>query len=104
MIFYFISTGSALQEKVAIVTGASSGIGKAVAKALAGSGVKVAMAARRVDQLREVESEITNDGGVCISVKTDVVARSQVMSRVMRKLTMWFSNRHKLSCTRTGDG
>ena len=72
-------TGSALQEKVAIVTGASSGIGKAVAKALAGAGAKVAMAARRVDQLREVESEITKDGGVCISVKTDVVNRIQVL-------------------------
>ena len=106
MVIDFISTGSALQEKVAIVTGASSGIGKAVAKALAGSGVKVAMAARRVDQLREVESEITKDGGVCISVKTDVVARSQVCEPRHEKTDnevfeqVW----HKLSFTRTGDG
>ena len=68
-----------LQDKVAIVTGASSGIGKAVAMALAGAGAKVSMAARRVDQLREVKSEITKSGGVCISVKTDVATRSQVL-------------------------
>lgn len=47
----------------ALVTGASQGIGRAIAKGLAGQGVKVAMAARRVGILREVASEIRAAGG-----------------------------------------
>lgn len=71
-------TGKALQNKVAIVTGASSGIGKAIAVALADAGAKVAMAARRVDRLQEMESTIAANGGVSISVKTDVTNRAEV--------------------------
>lgn len=70
--------GSALQNRVAIVTGASSGIGKAIAMALARSGVKVAMAARRVERLQEVQKVITEAGGVAITVKTDVSNREEV--------------------------
>ena len=75
---FYIFAGSVLQDRVAIVTGASSGIGKAIAVTLAGAGVKVAMAARRIDLLKEVESDITKMGSVCISVKTDVTKRAEV--------------------------
>ena len=62
-----------LRGKVAIVTGASSGIGRAVALRLAGAGVKVALAARRVDLLAGLRTEIEAGGGSAICVATDVV-------------------------------
>ena len=77
---YFV--GSALQDKVVIVTGASSGIGKAIAITLASAGAKVAMAARRIELLQEVESAITKMGNVCICVKTDVTNRAEVLCLV----------------------
>ncbi len=67
-----------LDGKVAIVTGSSSGIGAATAVALSRAGAKVAMAARRVDRLKEIEKNITEDEGIAISVKTDVTQRSEV--------------------------
>ncbi|CAG2192433.1 unnamed protein product [Mytilus edulis] len=64
--------------KVAIVTGASSGIGEAIGITLAKAGAKVALAARRVDKLEDVKRTIEELGGVCIQVKTDVAVRSDV--------------------------
>lgn len=52
-----------LKDKTALVTGASVGIGRAIAKALAAEGVRVAVAARRVDKLRELAEEIRAAGG-----------------------------------------
>ena len=52
------------KDHTALVTGASQGIGRAIAKGLAGQGVKVAMAARRVATLAEVADEIRTAGGV----------------------------------------
>jgi NAD(P)-dependent dehydrogenase (short-subunit alcohol dehydrogenase family) len=52
-----------LEGKVALVTGASSGLGRAFALALAGAGAKVFLAARREEKLRELAREITEAGG-----------------------------------------
>jgi len=52
-----------LQGKVALLTGASSGLGRAFAVALGRAGVKVFLAARREEKLREVVREITDAGG-----------------------------------------
>jgi NAD(P)-dependent dehydrogenase (short-subunit alcohol dehydrogenase family) len=52
-----------LRGKVALVTGASSGLGRAFALALAGAGAKVFLAARREEKLREAVHEITQQGG-----------------------------------------
>lgn len=49
-----------LQDKVAVVTGASSGIGKAIARALSGAGCKVVLASRSVDKLRDLQEELSN--------------------------------------------
>lgn len=68
-----------LAGKVAVVTGASSGIGAAVASALAAEGADVAIAARRVEVLDSLKSKITSTSGVkVLSHATDVTDRSQV--------------------------
>jgi NAD(P)-dependent dehydrogenase (short-subunit alcohol dehydrogenase family) len=61
-----------LDGKVAIVTGASSGLGVAFARALAEAGADVALGARRVDRLEETRAMVTSLGGRAIAVATDV--------------------------------
>ena len=61
-----------LQDKVAIVTGASSGIGWATAKLFASEGAKVVVAARRGPVLDDLVSEITADGGVAVAHVGDI--------------------------------
>ena len=65
-----------IKDKVAIVTGASSGIGYATALALSKAGAKVAIGARRTDKLSELENEITKNGGQAFSQKLDVTKKS----------------------------
>ncbi|MFP4471895.1 MAG: SDR family oxidoreductase [Bacteroidales bacterium] len=67
-----------LKDKVAIITGASSGIGEATARALSAEGAKVVLAARRVDKLEKLKSELEEAGGEALVVQTDVVKRDQV--------------------------
>lgn len=61
-----------LSDSVAIVTGASSGIGEATAEALAKEGASVVLAARRVDELKTLADRITTEGGDAFVVETDV--------------------------------
>jgi NAD(P)-dependent dehydrogenase (short-subunit alcohol dehydrogenase family) len=61
-----------LENKVALVTGASSGIGKHFAKLLAKQGAKVVLGARRKEKLDTVVSEIIDAGGTAMSVVLDV--------------------------------
>ncbi len=58
--------------KVVIITGASSGIGKACALEFANNGASVVLAARRENELKKTEEEIKMQGGDAMSVKTDV--------------------------------
>ena len=67
-----------LAGRVAVVTGASSGIGAAVAAGLAKEGAYVAIAARRLDALESVKSRIAGSGGKVLACKTDVTDRAQV--------------------------
>lgn len=75
---------ASLAGSVAIVTGASSGIGRATAVALAGAGAAVAVAARRADRLDEVVARIRRDGGRALAAATDVADRKAVFALVER--------------------
>jgi 3-oxoacyl-[acyl-carrier protein] reductase len=67
-----------LKDKVAIVTGASQGIGRDTALALAQAGAKVAVAARNEEKLATLVSEIEVAGGAALAVKMDVADADQV--------------------------
>src|SRR5882762_5781833 len=62
-----------LAGRVALVTGASSGIGAAAAEALAAAGATVALVARRADRLNTLVSRIEERGGKAISLPGDVI-------------------------------
>lgn len=66
------------QEKVVIITGASSGIGEATAKELASKGAKLVLAARREDRLQKLQEEIEADGGKVVYKVTDVTSHEQM--------------------------
>jgi len=69
-----------LNDRVAVVTGASSGIGGAVAERFAAEGARVALIARRQERLRELTEQINSAGGTAISVRTDVADMAAVTS------------------------
>src|SRR5919201_1391278 len=66
-----------IKDKVAIVTGASSGIGYATTVALSRAGAKVAAGARRTDRLELLQNEITRNGGEIFIQKLDVTIKSE---------------------------
>lgn len=69
-----------LNEKVALVTGASSGIGYRLSLALAEAGAKVIATARRIEKLNQLVSEISEKGGEAIAISIDVTDRNSVRS------------------------
>ncbi len=75
-----------LKGKVAVVTGASSGIGEATARALAGRGAAIVLAARAEEKLRFLAREISAAGGQALPVKTDVTDRDSVEAMIERTI------------------
>ncbi len=78
-----------IKNKVAIITGASSGIGFATALALSKAGAKVAIGARRTDLLSELEKKIKENGGEVYSQKLDVTKKNECSSFVDNVLKKW---------------
>ncbi len=78
-----------LKDKVAIVTGASSGIGYATALSLAKAGARVASGARRTDRLAELDAEIAKAGGESFSQKLDVTQRGSCDGLVKKAHEKW---------------
>lgn len=73
-----------LRETVALVTGASSGIGAATAEALAGLGATVALAARRTERIEELAAKIRADGGRALVITADVTSEAAARGCVER--------------------
>ena len=73
-----------LQGKVALVTGASSGIGEATAVALAAEGAAVVIAARRVDRLEALKAKLEADGARVLAVELDVTDEAACRAAVDR--------------------
>src|SRR5262249_61619352 len=67
-----------LDDRIAVVTGASDGIGRAFALAFAAAGAHVVIAARRAEKLDEVKAEIVAKGGRADAVPTDVTKGSDL--------------------------
>lgn len=68
--------------KVVVITGASSGLGEATARHLAGQGARVVLGARRADRIEALAREITAAGGQALAVATDVTKAEQVQRLV----------------------
>lgn len=73
-----------LSGKVALVTGASSGLGKRFAQVLARQGAKVAITGRRLDRLEALAAEIAADGGVAAPLALDVTDTDQLLAVIGR--------------------
>jgi short-subunit dehydrogenase len=83
-LYVVVSVELTLVGRVAVVTGASSGIGEATARELAGRGASVVLASRAVDRLGGLRREISASGGTALVVETDVSDRSSVEAMVWR--------------------
>ena len=76
-----------LQNRIALVTGASSGIGRATAIKFAQEGARVAIVARRGDVLAQVAEEIRAGGGVCHSIAADVTLPAEIERIISETVT-----------------
>jgi NADP-dependent 3-hydroxy acid dehydrogenase YdfG len=75
---------TSLDGTVALITGASSGIGEATARALATQGAKVAVAARRLERLERLASEIGSGGHTALAIQSDITDQAQAINAVDR--------------------
>jgi NADP-dependent 3-hydroxy acid dehydrogenase YdfG len=79
-----VADATKLEGTVALVTGASSGIGEATARALSSQGAAVALVARRAERLQSLGSEIAGAGGTALPIEADVGEREQAVAAVER--------------------
>lgn len=80
---------SKIDGKVAIITGASAGIGEATAIALAAEGAKVALVARRGDRLEALAQKIAAAGGEALAIVADITNDAQIQTIVDKTKATW---------------
>jgi 3-oxoacyl-[acyl-carrier protein] reductase len=80
---------SALTGKIAIITGAGRGIGRAVASNLATSGCRIILTARTMAQLEDVQQEIKTGGGKAISITADLTHDDEIQRLVEQSQKAW---------------
>lgn len=73
-----------LKNKIALITGASSGIGRETAKLFAKEGALVILTARHLDRLKEVQKEIENNNGKAESYSMDITNREQLKDTIKK--------------------
>jgi len=71
-----------IQDKVVVITGASSGLGEATARHLSALGATVVLGARRLERIEALESDLISGGGKALAVKSDVTDREQVTALI----------------------
>ena len=83
------ATFESVQGKVAVVTGASRGIGEAIARAFAANGMKVVLAARSEEQGQKAAEEIVAQGGDAVFVRTDCSDPAQIKALVEKAVEIY---------------
>ena len=78
-----------LQNKVILITGASSGFGEDAARLFAKEGCKVVLAARRLDRLQLLAAEIQHAGGEALAIPVDVTERAEIVMMVQTALDLY---------------
>lgn len=81
-IFPLPNASTDLTGQVALVTGASSGLGYRFARTLASAGASVVATARRLDKLEALAAQITADGGICVPVVVDMTDAASIVAAV----------------------
>ncbi len=78
-----------LRDRVAVVTGASKGIGRAIAEAMAAAGAKVVISSRKGDACEDVAGAINEGGGEAIALACNISHKSDLQGLVDRTLEHW---------------